>query len=207
MLSLPPPPPGSLAYLIIHGPEHLPKGWVGVLTLFVIPIGGGIPGGVLLAKARHIGWPGMEAIYFVSDVILACVFEPLMHICIAGARRVPALSRAAAGMRRYLERTSQLYGSHGGPLTLILIAFGVDPMTGRSAAAVAGHGFFSGWTLAITGDMMYFSVIMVCTLWLRWLLGDGTTATIAILVLMVGVPLYIQKRREKRAAARAGSAL
>ena len=122
-------------------------GWGGVLTLFLIPVGGGIPAGVLLARARGIGWPAMELLYFISDV---------------------------------------------------LIAFGVDPMTGRTAAHAAGHGFLSGWTLAITGDMMYFTVIMVSTLWLNSVLGDGTKTMVIILIAMFAVPELIKRWRERR---------
>ncbi|HEX4047025.1 MAG TPA: hypothetical protein VH309_04295, partial [Elusimicrobiota bacterium] len=94
--------------------------------------------------------------------------------------------------------TTDLYGTTGGPFTLILIAFGVDPMTGRAAAAAAGHGFVSGWTLAITGDMLYFTVIMASTLWLNSILGDGRITTAAILVLMFVAPLLIRRWKERR---------
>lgn len=170
-------------------------GWGGVLALFLIPVGGGIPGGVLLAKSRGIGWPAMEFLYLISDIILAFIFEPLMKLAISAGRNVPRMRLAADGFKRYLDRTMSSYGSAGGPLTLILIAFGVDPMTGRAAAAAAGHGFISGWTFAITGDMMYFTVLMVGTLWLNWLLGDAKTTTILILVLMFALPPVIRRLR------------
>jgi hypothetical protein len=40
-------------------------------------------------------------------------------------------------------------------------------MTGRAAAKAAGHGFLPGWAIAITGDMIYFVVLMASTLWLQ----------------------------------------
>ena len=173
------------------------SGWWGVLTLFLIPVGGGIPAGVLLARAHGVDWPAMELLYFVSDVILALVFEPVMRAMIAGARRHHALARVAAAMKESVRRTTSAYGTAGGPLALILIAFGVDPMTGRSAAHAAGHGFLSGWALAITGDMMYFTVIMVSTLWLNSVLGDGTWTMLVILVAMFAVPELIHRWRAR----------
>jgi len=47
-------------------------------------------------------------------------------------------------------------GTGAGPFALVMIAFGVDPMTGRATALAAGHGFVTGWALAIAGDMLYF---------------------------------------------------
>jgi hypothetical protein len=173
-----------------------------VLVLFLIPIGGGIPAGVLLAKARGLSWVWMEILYLISDIILAFVFEPLMLGVIAMGRKVHAFRRFADAMKRVMQRTTAPYGTAGGPLALILIAFGVDPMTGRAAAAAAGHGFVSGWTLAITGDMMYFTVIMISTLWLNSIFGNATLTMTVILIAMVAVPEIIQRRR--RAAAEKG---
>lgn len=170
----------------------------GVFLLFTIPVGGGIPAGVLLAKARHLPWPETSALYFVSDVCLAVVFEPLLKLMMLVGRRVAALGRIAAAFRGYIDRTTAMYGSATGPLALIGVAFGVDPMTGRAAAAAAGHGFFSGWALSITGDMLYFWVIMASTLSLGWLLGDGTVTTLIILALMMAVPVALKRWRERK---------
>ncbi len=172
-------------------------GWGAVLMLFVIPVGGGIPAGVLLARNRGIGWPAMEFLYFVSDVLLACTFEPVMRLMIAGARQVPALAKVTSILRDFVRKTTASYGTKGGPITLILIAFGVDPMTGRAATRAAGHGFLSGWALAITGDMMFFTLIMVSTLWLNSILGDGTKTMVIILVLMMVLPSLIKRWRRR----------
>lgn len=173
-----------------------------VLMLFLIPVGGGIPPGVLLAKARGLPWPETALLYFISDVILAFIFEPLMLAAIAAGRRVALLSRAAAAVKASIDNTAALWGRSSGPITLILISFGVDPMTGRSAASAAGHGFVSGWTLAIIGDMMYFAVIMACTLWLRSVLGDGTVVTFIMLAAMIAVPAAVRRWRERRVRGR-----
>lgn len=165
--------------------------------LFLIPIGGGIPAGVLLAKTHGLAWPVMVVLYFISDVILACVFEPLMLLMIAAGKRSPVLARVSAAMKKVVEKSTSYYGTKLGPLALILVAFGADPMTGRAATAAAGHGFVTGWILSITGDMMYFTLIMVSTLWLSNILGDGTWTTIAILVLMMVVPGIVRRFRKK----------
>lgn len=172
-----------------------------VLMLFLIPFGLGIPSGVLLARARGLGWPAMTALYFLSDVILAVLFEPVLRLIAAAGRRSPALARVSGVVRRSLERTAALYGGAGaGPFTLILIAFGVDPMTGRAAALAAGHGFAAGWGIAIAGDTLYFLVVAAATLRLIAVFGDADRAVMAVLAAMIVVPLLA--RRLKAACAR-----
>lgn len=166
-----------------------------VFLLFTIPVGGGIPGGVLLAQSRGLTWPLMMFLYFVSDVLLALVFEPVMLAIIRVFSNVGWLQSIATTVRRSLERSAAQYGHPTGPLALILVAFGVDPMTGRAAAKAAGHGFVTGWMIAITGDMMYFGVLMVSTLWLRDILGDGTWAMFGVFVLMLLIPAIIRRIR------------
>ena len=147
-----------------------------VLTLFLIPIGGGIPAGVLLAKTRGLTWPITTVLYFISDCFLACAFEPLMHLFIKFAKNSPVLTRLTesykASLKASLAKTGFKHGLSPSPFSLIILSFGVDPMTGRSAAKAAGHGFFAGWAIAICGDMIYFALIMVSTLLLNDVLGD-----------------------------------
>lgn len=177
----------------------LPHGWPagawGVLLLFLVPIGGGIPGGVLLAHARGIGWPLMMALYFVSDVILAFVFEPPLRVLMMIGRAIPIVGRFARAMRDALKHTASQYGTAGGPLALVLVSFGVDPMTGRAAAAAAGHGFIQGWMIAITGDMFYFALLMVSTLWLNSAVGSDRLTIVIMLVVMFVLPSLIRRWR------------
>jgi uncharacterized membrane protein len=178
------------------GAHSLANAWQ-VLVLFLIPIGGGIPAGVLLAKSKGIAWSLTTVLYFVSDIILAGIFDPVMHLLIAAGKKSPALSRVNDALKQSTQKSIESFGTHLGPITLVAIAFGVDPMTGRAATAFAGHGFLTGWALAITGDMFYFALIMASTLWLNGILGDGTLTTIIIMVLMMAVPGMIRKARER----------
>src|SRR5438046_3176693 len=112
-----------------------------VLMLFLIPIGGGIPAGVLLAQSRGIEWPIIMVLYFISDVILACLFEPILKLFIYLGKKMNFLKRFNEYAQKAVHRSIAHYGTSAGPLALIVIAFGVDPMTGRAAAVAAGHGF------------------------------------------------------------------
>ena len=177
-------------------PANWPAGAWGILLFFLVPVGGGIPAGVLLAHARGIGWPMMLGLYFVSDVILAFVFEPPLRLLMLIGRSVPVVGRFARAIRNTLHRTTAQYGTTGGPLALILVSFGVDPMTGRAAAAAAGHGFVPGWAIAITGDMFYFALLMVCTLWLNTFIDSDRLTIFIMLVIMFVLPTLIRRWRE-----------
>ncbi len=168
-----------------------------VFVLFLIPIGGGIPAGVLLAKARGINWWTMEALYFSSDVVLAFAFEPLTWLFIEAGNRYEPLGRFNRALKQSMTLMVSRYGINPGPLTLVMISFGVDPMTGRAAALAAGHGFLTGWLIAITGDMIFFSAIMVSAIWLNSVLGDGTWAVLLVVLLMTLVPILVRRVRSR----------
>lgn len=174
-----------------------------VFLLFLIPIGGGIPAGVLLARSRSIGWPVMLVLYFISDVALAAVFEPVMLLVIAAGKRSAFFARFGEAMKKSTAKAIAGYGTRLRPHTLVAISFGVDPMTGRAATVAAGHGFITGWMLAILGDMLFFALLMVSTLWLNNVLGDGTWATVVILVVMTAVPYLLRRMREAKLARQA----
>jgi hypothetical protein len=171
-----------------------------VFLLFLIPGGGGIPGGVLLAQKYNIAWPVMMLLYFISDWVLAAIFDPVMHFLIRLGRRTqaPILLRMGEVFQKTVQRSIAHFGHSTGPLALILIAFGVDPMTGRLAAASVGHGFLTGWLIAIAGDMIFFTILMASTLWLNSVLGDGTATMLIILGFMIALPIAIRRFRAWR---------
>lgn len=114
-----------------------------------------------------------------------------MHGFSRAGKKFGRLGRFQQAFKASMLKTTSKYGVNPGPFTLILISFGVDPMTGRTAALFAGHGFVTGWILAITGDMFFFWLIMGSTLWLNSILGNGTWTAIIIMVLMfVGPGLF-----------------
>lgn len=160
-----------------------------VLVVFLIPFGGGIPAGVVLANQKGFGWPVMMFLYFISDVILAFVFEAIILMILRG--------KIGEAFRQTTRKLTERFGASPGPFALVMISFGVDPMTGRTAALMAGHGFVTGWLIAITGDMFYFAILMVSTLWLNNVLGDGSVAAIIVMVGMVLIPYLIRKARER----------
>ncbi len=165
-----------------------------VLMFFLIPVGGGIPAGVLLARTNGLAWPVTAGLYLVSDVILACALEPVLLLFVALGIKFRGLKRVTAALKIAMDRAAAHYGGVGaGPFTLVMIAFGVDPMTGRAAAMAAGHGFVAGWTIAIAGDMLYYAVIAFTTLRLNAYFKDPNTTMLLVLGGMIAVPILIRR--------------
>ncbi len=169
-----------------------------VLKLFVIPVGGGIPAGVLLARDNGLAWPVTALLYLVSDILLAFAFEPILRLLELLGSKVPFLARLGAAMKAASARSAAHFtGTGAGPLALVMIAFGVDPMTGRATALAAGHGFLTGWAIAITGDMLYFAVIAVSTLELNSYIKDPNTTMVIVLAAMFLVPMLVRTIRTR----------
>ncbi|MBT0665879.1 hypothetical protein KI809_16335 [Geobacter pelophilus] len=169
-----------------------------VLKLFLIPVGGGIPAGVMLAQTKGVAWPVTALLYLVSDIILALLFEPVLRLLAYICSKISFLGRVAAAMKAATARSvHHMSGTGAGPIGLIMIAFGVDPMTGRATAHAAGHGFLAGWTIAIAGDMLYFAVIAISTLKLNTVIEDPNITMLIILVVMFSVPTIIKLVRSK----------
>ena len=169
-----------------------------VLKLFLIPVGGGIPAGVMLARANDLAWPITTGLYLISDIILALAFEPILRLLAALCGKVHFLARFRAAFKEVTARSvAHFSGTATGPLALVMIAFGVDPMTGRATAMAVGHGFLAGWAIAIAGDMLYFAVIALTTLNLNAYIQDPNTTMLIVLAAMFLVPMLVRYLRSK----------
>jgi hypothetical protein len=171
-----------------------PTGTFGAFLLFLLPVGGGIPAGVLMARAGDVTPLVTVLLYFASDVVTAFIYEPLILGAHWLGRRVAFVAR----LGKELEQLSNKVGLHGGgargPLSLILVSFAIGMTACRAAAASVGHGFLPGWALAIAGDMLYFLLLMASTLWLTGFIGDDRV-TLGIGLLLVWMIPFIAKRQ------------
>lgn len=175
-------------------PAGWPHGWVGVLLLFCVPGGVGIPSGVLLGKHDGIGPLLTTILYFVSDVLLACVFEPLLVWLGAMSHRRPRLARAGAAMRVAIERTMPP-GSFVGPTGVVLMGFGMGLAFGRALGAALGYALVPSWLLTIGGDMIFYVIGMASTLWFEGMLGDPRKAALGGLIVMLVVSALVRRWR------------
>ncbi|MGH7894269.1 MAG: hypothetical protein ACREQL_06340 [Candidatus Binatia bacterium] len=173
-------------------PEGWPHGWWGVLLLFCIPGGMGIPPGVLLGHQGGLGPSVMSVLYFASDVVLACAFEPMLVVLAALGRRLPLVRRMGDAVLALITRTMPA-GSASAPIGVALTAFGAGLPFGRALGAAAGYALVPSWLFTIAGDMAYFALGMASTLWLDGMLGDQRVAALAGLVVMLVVPALVRR--------------
>jgi hypothetical protein len=75
-----------------------------VLLLFLLPVGGGIPAGVLMARSQGLAWPVTAGLYLVSDVLLALCLnsyfrnpEATVLVVLGAMIAVPLLVRCLCG--------------------------------------------------------------------------------------------------------------
>jgi len=152
----------------------------------------------LLARANGLPWPATAGLYFVSDIVLALAFEPVFRLIVALGRKVRFVARVAAAMRNAMARNSTYFSGKGtGPLALVMISFGVDPMTGRATALTAGHGVVAGWAFAIAGDMLYYAVVALTTLHLNPYFSNPNITILAVLGAMALAPVLVRYCRAK----------
>jgi hypothetical protein len=170
-----------------------------VFMLFLLPLGGGIPAGVLLAQTKGLAWPITAGLYFASDVMLALAFEPVLRLLVLLGGEVSFLARLSATIKVTMARgMAPFIGIGSGPFTLVMISFGVDPMTGRASALAAGHGFLTGWAFAFAGDMLYYAVIALTTLRLNMYFRDPNTTMWIVLGAMIVVPMMVSYFRSRQ---------
>jgi hypothetical protein len=176
-------------------PDLWPAGVLGVFLIFVLPTVVGIPLGVIMARDAGLAPLVTAGLYFASDLVLAVTAEPMLALLRWVGRRVPLLNRLGQRLGRLTENTGLQEGGVRGPLGLILVSFTVNPLAGRAAAAAAGHGFFSGWALAIIGDMIYFALIMASTLWISSVFGNDRLAIGVVLIVAFLAPILLRRLR------------
>jgi hypothetical protein len=176
-------------------PTAWPVGALGVLLLFCTQIGAGIPLGVIMARDAGLSPLTTAVLYLISDIFLACTFEPMLLLLRWLAKRVDFVARLGNRLAKLSGATGLSQGKVQGPLGLILFSFAVAPAPARAASEAAGHGFISGWSLAIIGDMIYFTLIMVSTLFVSSVFGDDRLAVGAVLVLAWLLPILLRRLR------------
>jgi hypothetical protein len=142
-------------------------------------------------------------VYFASDLLLAFTNEPFLALLRWLSKRIEVLARVGRTFGRLTAGAGLQEGGVRGPLGLILVSFMISMTTGRAAAAASGHGFFTGWGLAIIGDMAYFGLLMVTTLWVSSVFGDDRLTIGAVLVATWVLPLVIRRLRKRSRASSA----
>src|SRR5207249_5463016 len=114
--------PADAVHALLDPAAPRPPGAWGAFLLFLIPVGGGIPAGVLLARDSGVSPPVMAALYFLSDVVLAFAFEPFIRLLLALGRWMPPLARLGRRLGGVFQRGGGAANAARGPLGLVLVS-------------------------------------------------------------------------------------
>lgn len=174
-------------------PVTLFAGSLGALLAFFMPLGAGIPLGVLLARDSGLGIPGAVALYTVAYTFRILKIETIFFLFRWLQSRVPQLQRATELVNRASVRSGLRGGGLRGSMLTLTIAYAISPTAGRAAAALAGFGFIRAWALTIAGDMAYFLTLMASTLWLSDTFVNDHLALAVTLPAAILVPTFGRK--------------
>jgi hypothetical protein len=115
----------------------------------------------------------------------------VMRLLFRWTKKSERLSQIGRLYKQSLLKRFEKVGVHPTPWNLILVSFGLDPMSGRTVAHSFGHGFVKGWMIAIAGDMIFFTVVMFSTIWLQGIVDDSNLVIMIVLTVMfLGPYLY-----------------
>jgi len=143
------------------------------------------PPGVMLGHHGGLGPIVMSILYFASDVVLACVFEPMLLLL---AHWRAACRSCARGHRVLAQSRGRYRRTHVAPIGIALTAFGAGLPFGRALAAAAGFGLVSSWLFTIAGDMAYFGLGMASTSGstISSATRDGSVRRLAVMIVVRG---------------------
>jgi hypothetical protein len=189
-------------------PTMWPTGAWGVFLVFVTQIGAGIPLGVLMARNAGLSPLVTGLLYLASDVVLAVTTEPMLGALRWLGRRLPFFGRLGDRLARLSGMAGLESGAVSGAVGIIVLSFSVAPLPARAASEAAGYGFVPGWTLAIIGDMAYFTLVMVSTLWASSVFGIHDRLTVGGVIVGTWVlRLVMQRLRKRQQTAKAAAPL
>ena len=160
-----------------------------VFLLFWAPVGPGIPAGVLLAHYLRVPPPVTFGLYALSDTLAALILHPVYTWLRTHGRRRPVIRRigqrvlafAMLGTRR--PTAEEVRDGRLAP-TLFRIAtvgFGVDIYTAGALASGLPIPRLPGWAAALTGDLLWFAVLLASSVVAAQLIDDDRVVSVVVI--------------------------
>jgi hypothetical protein len=185
---------GQAGAALLQAAEHVPGGPVVlVLALFFAPVGPGVPAGVLLARHVPLTPVATLGLYALSDVIAAIVCHPLFALLRRHGRRVKPirwLGRHILSLAMIGVRAS---GEVPALSRIATVGFGVDVYTAGMLATGLSVPRFRGWAAAITGDLLWFAVLLGTSLVAASIADDDRFIALVMIVAMIVIPRLVRR--------------
>ncbi len=178
---------------LLEAAHHFPGGPVVlVLALFFAPVGPGVPAGVLLARHVPLNPAVTFGLYTLSDLVAAVLCHPVFVLLRRHGRHV----RPIRWLGRRLQSIAMIGvrppapGTSLGPALsrIATVGFGVDVYTAGMLATGLPVSRVLGWTSAITGDLIYFALLLGTSLMAARILDDDRFIAIVLVAAMILIP-------------------
>ena len=177
---------------LLQAAQHFPGGPVAlVLALFFAPIGPGVPAGVLLARHVPLTPAATFGLYALSDVIAAIVCHPLFALLRRHGRNVKPirwLGRRLMSLAMIGVRVPEQAGVAPALSRIVMVGFGVDVYTAGMLATGLPVPRLPGWAAAITGDLLWFAVLLGTSLVAASIADDDRFIALVMIVAMIVIP-------------------
>lgn len=184
---------------LLEAAAAFPGGAVGlVFALFWAPVGPGIPAGVLLARHAGISPAMTFGLYTLSDVLGACVCQPLYAFIRRFGGRVPVLRRLGAVMMKVAligtrpPRPEEVARGARGTWPVLfrigVVGFGADLYTAGLLVAGLPIPRLAGWTAALAGDLVWFAVLLATSIAAAQVTDRSGLQLVIMLAVMILVP-------------------
>jgi hypothetical protein len=180
------------AATLLRAAQHFPGGPVAlVLALFFAPVGPGVPAGVLLARHLSLTPAVTFGLYALSDVLAAIVCHPLFALLRRYGRKVRPirwLGRRILSVAMIGVRAPEPGGVTPALSRIATVGFGVDVYTAGMLATGLPVPRLPGWASAITGDLLWFAVLLGTSVVAASIADDDRFIALVMIVAMIVIP-------------------
>lgn len=187
---------------LMRAAEHFPGGPVSlVFALFWAPVGPGVPAGVLLAQHLRLPPPLTFALYALSDALAVLLLHPTYMWLRERGRRSPAvraIGRRALRVAMIGARPpsrEEVEGGRLGPALLRIgtVGFGVDIYTAGALATGLPIPRLPAWAAAMTGDLLWFAMLLGTSVGATHLFADERWAAVAVVGVSIFGPMVLRR--------------
>ena len=177
---------------LLQAARHFPGGPVAlVLALFFAPVGPGVPAGVLLARHVPLTPATTFGLYALSDAIAAILCHPLFALLRRHGRRVKLirwLGQRILSLAMIGVRGPEQTGVAPALSRIAMVGFGVDVYTAGMLATGLPVPRLPGWASAITGDLLWFAVLLGTSLVAASIADDDRFIALVMIAAMIVIP-------------------
>lgn len=183
---------------LMQAAAQFPGGATGlVFALFWMPVGPGIPAGVLLAHHLRMAPALTFALYTLSDVLAMLILNPVYSLLRAQGRRNAAVRKigqrllAVAMIGTPRPSADEVRAGKLAPalFRIATVGFGIDIYTAGALATGLPIPRLPGWAAALAGDLVWFALLLGSSVAAAQVFDERGVMVVVLAVTLLGPPL------------------